>query len=396
VDYEFVKESVDFVDYGAIYTDIGAYKFDGIQLHLTKIINDRFNSIFELLVSFASSVSFETAEQKWSDLGHIDTATSISTKLIGARVFNSLTIDESRGIIKKTSDLRAFKILQEINYYSKIPASLSIWFPRMLEFNIGNNIAYSLEYYPYKTLSEFFVFYSLSAVFWKKVFSKIRILFNDFNYYRGPIYTKLQLKKFYWEKTLNRVEELNSASKIYSVINQPNVLINGKTYPSWLFYKEKINAYLDIELREIKSTFVHGDLCLSNILYAPLSDVIKVIDPRGEMFEEGIWGDFYYDLAKLFHSIHGKYDFIIHDMFLLNEINEQYHFEILTNANSNHAFEVLMSILPDNISVKLVVVLEILLFLSMLPLHSDHPKRQIAFYLTALMLLDEVFNENLY
>lgn len=54
---------------------------------------------------------------------------------------------------------------------------------------------------------------------------------------------------------------------------------------------------------------IHGDLHFDNILVdlrIPEQPFIKLIDPRG--FPGG--GDFMYDVAKLFHSCHGKYDMI--------------------------------------------------------------------------------------
>ena len=46
---------------------------------------------------------------------------------------------------------------------------------------------------------------------------------------------------------------------------------------------------------------------------------IKVIDPRGKFGTYDIYGDFRYELAKLFHSVDGKYDFIIKDLLVLKK-----------------------------------------------------------------------------
>lgn len=42
---------------------------------------------------------------------------------------------------------------------------------------------------------------------------------------------------------------------------------------------------------------------------------IKVIDPKEKFGMYDIYGDARYKFAKLFHSIGGKYDFIIKDLF---------------------------------------------------------------------------------
>lgn len=60
---------------------------------------------------------------------------------------------------------------------------------------------------------------------------------------------------------------------------------------------------------------IHGDLHFQNILLSNETDTgFILVDPRGE--HQG--SDVYYDMGKLFHSIHGKYDFIHSDQIRLN------------------------------------------------------------------------------
>ena len=65
-------------------------------------------------------------------------------------------------------------------------------------------------------------------------------------------------------------------------------------------------------------SIIHGDLCFANIMVDSNFSFIKVIDPRGKFGTYDIYGDFRYELAKLFHSVDGKYDFIIKDLFDLD------------------------------------------------------------------------------
>jgi len=64
---------------------------------------------------------------------------------------------------------------------------------------------------------------------------------------------------------------------------------------------------------------MHGDLCFCNILYDINSQAIKLLDPKGSFGKIGIYGDIKYDIAKLKHYVHGKYDFIINDLFHLKK-----------------------------------------------------------------------------
>ena len=59
--------------------------------------------------------------------------------------------------------------------------------------------------------------------------------------------------------------------------------------------------------REGPGSIMHGDFCLSNILYDLRSRICKLLDPRGSFGASGIYGDPRYDVAKLYHSVYGLY-----------------------------------------------------------------------------------------
>lgn len=145
----------------------------------------------------------------------------------------------------------------------------------------------------------------------------------------------------------------------------------------------------------VEMSFVHGDLCFSNLLFEPGSGVLRLIDPRGDFMGSVNQGDPRYDLAKVLHSVHGRYDFIINDLFRLEQ--DGLNFE-LSMPQSDY-LETLQNLLFDKIraqtpyAVHELILLESLLFLTMLPLHHDQPKRQIAFLLTGLKLLNGVYHK---
>ena len=73
---------------------------------------------------------------------------------------------------------------------------------------------------------------------------------------------------------------------------------------------------------------IHGDFCFNNILCDPLYSAIRLIDPRGEAapgntFPPG-YGDSRYDLVKLYHSIGGKYDSIVNNLFKVKWTNSNH------------------------------------------------------------------------
>jgi len=115
-----------------------------------------------------------------------------------------------------------------------------------------------------------------------------------------------------------------------------------------------------------------------------------VVDPRGINVngDFSIYGDQKYDLAKLTHSVIGLYDFIIAGRYTFDIDADGYeviHFEI--DSRLSMVQEGFMSIpFLDSVTIKDVMPLVVLLFLSMLPLHSDRQDRQKAMLLNAVRL----------
>ena len=143
---------------------------------------------------------------------------------------------------------------------------------------------------------------------------------------------------------------------------------------------------------------MHGDFCFSNILYDFKSKTIRVIDPRGLDVEghQSIYGDMRYDVAKLAHSILGMYDYIIGGNFTYTEM-EPYNVELQFPGNdvikAVQEFFRSMNFAGHTLKELSTYPIMIHLFLSMLPLHSDKPKRQKAMLANALRLYVEYKNQ---
>lgn len=144
-----------------------------------------------------------------------------------------------------------------------------------------------------------------------------------------------------------------------------------------------------------KKIYAHGDFCLSNILYDSRINLIKLVDPRGHQEENNfreIIKSQKYDLTKLAHSLLGYYDLINVGEIKAEsykviknciEINcnysvDLYHELIYKKAYSYEFFNgnPLQDYLPSTV----------LLFLSMLPLHSDNKIKQMTLLGNALRI----------
>jgi hypothetical protein len=134
----------------------------------------------------------------------------------------------------------------------------------------------------------------------------------------------------------------------------------------------------------------HGDPCLSNILYDPATTTMKLIDPRGAADEAALWTHPLYDYCKLSHSILGDYDYINNHLCEVT-LDEKACQRLVLKQTPQHQFkrefEMRVSGCQNMTAVRLG---EASLFLSMLPLHLDHPRKVIAFLLRARSILDEL------
>lgn len=136
---------------------------------------------------------------------------------------------------------------------------------------------------------------------------------------------------------------------------------------------------------------MHGDLCFSNVLFDKRSGMVRFIDPRGAESPDELYSDPHYDLAKLSHSVLGGYDFINNELFdviLDSDLRLQLRLDRPEPGPREAAFTKRLTAAGfDPVRIRLY---EASLFLSMLPLHAERPRKLAAFVLTAIAILDEV------
>ena len=113
------------------------------------------------------------------------------------------------------------------------------------------------------------------------------------------------IKSVYIDKTRNRVESISALIPMYE---RDSITVNGKKCRN-IFTKQHSNIFEEIQVFLNVNNFVpiHGDPTFSNTL---VDDKLRVwfIDPRGAFAEPGIYGDAWYDFAKVYYSAVGGYD----------------------------------------------------------------------------------------
>lgn len=333
---------------------------------------------------------------QWFDVGHSENYLKAKTN-VTARVFNTIEIDQERGILKKKSENKE-KLVDEIRWYLRMPSKLQYLLPRIYDYSLELQNPYvSMEYYGYQTLHESLLYGDYPLVRWQNIFKKILFALDDMEKYEvhGEKESLVaSLREMYLEKTVHRLDSMRKQKHFASFFTQP-FEINGKLYHALDDYLALLPELVDRILLDTFSgsfSIIHGDLCFANILMEDSYNFIRLIDPRGRFGEFDIYGDARYELAKLLHTLEGKYDFIIEDMFSLtvNGNSIEYHLE----KNINQIYTLFLSVFREKLShLQEIRLIEALLFLSMIPLHSDYENRQYAMLATGICLLEQVIEE---
>ena len=319
-------------------------------------------------------------------------------KFLGAktRSFNNIDLNLQKGTLIKTST-NIDKFLSEIKWYLNIPSSLQYALPRIFDYSLNKTKPFiKMEYYSYKSLHELFIKNNLSLENWKQIFDILKMVNDEMKSFKTYNTEKIDtsLKEIYIHKTINRLNQLKSQNDFLIFFNNP-IIYNNKDYYS-LSDIINIISSKDFYDKNIKSSnyfnIIHGDLCFPNILIDNNLKFIKLIDPRGEFGSYSTYGDNRYELAKILHSIDGCYDFIIEDLFDIDIINNKINIDFfITSSYLPKLFKKCFNLTFNEFNeIKLI---ESLLFLSMIPLHSDNKNRQMTMLAIGTKLFYEAYNE---
>ena len=332
--------------------------------------------------------------ENWFDIGHQDKY--YNSKLeVRAREFNHITVDKNRGILRKSSDDKD-KFIGEIKWYLKLPRDIEYVSPRIFDYSTSYDDPYvSMEYYSYHTLHELFLYGDLERQQWVDIFKRIRFVCDDFKRYTVKDEKILpSLEEMYLTKTIQRLVKLKKDERFHCFFEK-NITVNGKEYLCLDQVIRLLKKIIPVELYDVENfSIIHGDLCFSNIMVDSNLSFIKVIDPRGKFGAFDLYGDQRYEMAKLFHSVDGKYDYIIKELFDVefDEDNVSLAYGIHEKKNSFDLYKVFMETFHEEIGgkIKKIELIESLLFLSMIPLHNESFKQQLVMLCTGLDILNRV------
>ncbi|MAG28463.1 hypothetical protein CMI47_23290 [Candidatus Pacearchaeota archaeon] len=131
---------------------------------------------------------------------------------------------------------------------------------------------------------------------------------------------------------------------------------------SYQTYKKIHNKLAEYRKRDLAIPgIIHGDPVFTNVLLDTTNN-IKLIDPRGKLGDnETIYGDIFYDYAKIYQSLLG-YDFIL----LEKEFNERYMQEMIQYLEEH---------IKDKYGIKRLTAVKLItasMLFSLIPLHDNN------------------------
>ena len=326
------------------------------------------------------------ATRDWLDFGHVTTFFQSRLAVTTARAFNTVRID---GLTARKSSDDTAKMRAEAHWLQAAPPAVQIYCARLLGFGLEQGRAYyDTEYEFLPVLSELFVYGAIGSKAWLRILASCEDLLRALAATRADIAGDAALRALAADKALERLEAFARAG---GEVRQP-LSYDGRPCPSLTDIAERLPAAMDLASGRIGCA-MHGDLCFSNLLYDSRNRRIKAIDPRGSVDgAPSLYGDLRYDLAKLGHSIVGRYDQIVAGRYALANDGADYALEFDPVACQPWLAGAMGDLVVDGVgglstSVRAVTVS---LFLSMLPLHADRPDRQQAFVANALRLWREL------
>jgi len=335
----------------------------------------------------------------------------MQSKLV-TRAYNRFEQDTTRGTLIKFS--KDEKLRREAEYYINLPEDLKIFFPRLVSSGFDLNTQeffLELEQYPYGNLGAVLFGNSdglvrkrseLIACHLKKTFE----LFLE----KKPTFTCFDdLKKMYVDKTEREQKNLVDNFQFFNAFSKHKlVTINGIEYENFhIIWPKIIKKYYGLLATKPLYSVIHGDCCFSNILFGgyingPFHDnpddnlvILKFIDPRGEFGQHRVHGDFYYDLAKLYHSTNTGYELIIGDQFdevksvASDNIDFSFPEYLIDTKNQVHA--AFMKEIYNGFDLTKIKLLEATIYIGMCARHYDSLKRQKIMYASGIKLLNEVY-----
>jgi capsule biosynthesis phosphatase len=306
---------------GAIIADIGKVTFESL---------DKFDIPYDEIHFGKPYANFYIDDLAVNANFSLDKAIGIYNTNTPSRSFNK--VEYTNDTVTKTTSNDG-----EIYWYNNIPGIIKKYFPKVLNINKNeitleniNGVSYSYLYIN-KSLTENDIEDLISAL--KDISVSKQPLISDL--YSN--YSKKLISRY--NDNLNLYNKYPSSKHIFETIN--NKLVNYETE------------------KKGHPSVIHGDPVFTNIFKTETG--IKFIDMRGKVGDElTIFGDIYYDLAKIYQSLIG-YDYILNNI----EMDTHYTQKLIEYFESKFQTQHL----------DMIKLITASLIFSLLPLHEENEEQ---------------------
>lgn len=211
------------------------------------------------------------------------------------RPYNHVEFDGNR-VIKSGLTEEAKKLIdREVNWYKKVSEYGFDGIPKI----------YSLSPLTMEKIDGDNIFRAeLSEAQKKKTIKRLVEALKKLHGYEKAEPDYFGLEEDYYTKTLKR---LYSIREVIPFSGDPYIVINGKVCYNILSFESKFEENVRKHLFDANFGPIHGDCTLTNTMIDK-EGKIYYIDARGYFGKRAIFGDVYYDWAKLYYSIAGRFD----------------------------------------------------------------------------------------
>ena len=347
----------------------------GLKLKDKKNIEVQVIKGFEYLLK---KTSIKTIDIDWNDIG---TKLNYENLIDKTEKFNFSKTSQKIYISKKkvTKFFSDKKIIRKLYLKTKVNPKI---FPKNIKY-LNNFLSYKFE--KGKTLYKFY----------KPLYLKKLLIYLDKNLWREKNNIKKifynDCKSFYFKKTKLKINKL---------LNKYPDLENNKYHINSLEI-DKIQQILKrVPWKKIffgEQRMIHGDLQFDNIIYSKKKNQFTLIDWRHQFGNNNIWGDLYYDYAKLLGGLEINYDFIKQNNFSIKINKKNIFLKLKRRPRNNSLIKVLLNhAVKKKLDENKIKIITGLIFLNMSPLHK-FPFDKFLFYYGKYYLqknLNNFYNEN--
>ena len=323
------------------------------------------------------------------DIGVVGNFIQCITGNFDSRYFNSLKGNEYT--LVKTSTNKE-KIKAEYNFYHLLPEDMKFWFVMPFDYTEnGETASYTMERLHMTDLAVKWVHGSMDETEFAGLMDKYFYFFKSRHSKacEASVYQK-KADELYVDKVVERINSLKKLPEyatLEAFLNTSADIGLDNLLTKYLELKQKIEDRVQYPKELVIG---HGDPCFANALYNKSTKTLKFIDPKGANTEEELWTNPYYDIAKLSHSVCGRYDFFNNALFDIR-VDSNFSYALEIPFDNTKYVEIFKRKVEENGFDYLTVrIYEASLFLSMLPLHIDNPHKVFGFILNVRNIMEEI------